>query len=46
MRYISNPPELGGKARGFAQGAVLAAEWIATRKGVFGFDAVLADLAR
>ena len=31
--------------RGFALGAVLAAEWIATRTGVFGFDAVLADLA-
>jgi len=30
--------------RGFALGAVLAAEWIATRTGVFGFDAVLADL--
>jgi len=30
--------------RGFAQGAVLAAEWISTRDGVFGFDAVLADL--
>ena len=30
--------------RGFALGAVLAAEWIATRAGVFGFDAVLADL--
>ena len=25
-------------------GAVLAAEWISTRDGVFGFDAVLADL--
>ena len=30
--------------RGFALGAVLAAEWIASRTGVFGFDAVLADL--
>ena len=30
--------------RGFALGAVLAAEWIASRRGVFGFDAVLADL--
>src|SRR2546422_9892628 len=30
--------------RGFALGAVLAAEWIAIRTGVFGFDAVLADL--
>jgi 4-hydroxy-tetrahydrodipicolinate reductase len=30
--------------RGFALGAVLAAEWIATRSGVFGFEAVLADL--
>jgi 4-hydroxy-tetrahydrodipicolinate reductase len=29
---------------GFALGAVLAAEWIASRTGVFGFDAVLADL--
>jgi 4-hydroxy-tetrahydrodipicolinate reductase len=29
--------------RGFALGAVLAAEWIAGRTGVFGFDAVLAD---
>jgi 4-hydroxy-tetrahydrodipicolinate reductase len=32
--------------RGFALGAVLAAEWIATRKGVFTFDAVLADLGQ
>jgi len=32
--------------RGFALGAVLAAEWIASRSGVFGFDAVLADLGR
>ena len=30
--------------RGFALGAVLAAEWIASRTGVFGFDAVLAGL--
>jgi 4-hydroxy-tetrahydrodipicolinate reductase len=30
--------------RGFALGAVLAAEWIATRRGVHGFDAVLEDL--
>jgi 4-hydroxy-tetrahydrodipicolinate reductase len=30
--------------RGFALGAVLAAEWIATRSGVHGFDAVLEDL--
>lgn len=30
--------------RGFALGAVLAAEWIAARTGVFGFDAVLDDL--
>jgi 4-hydroxy-tetrahydrodipicolinate reductase len=30
--------------RGFALGAVLAAEWIASRRGMFGFDAVLADL--
>ena len=32
--------------RGFALGAVLAAEWIATRTGVHTFDAVLEDLAR
>ena len=32
--------------RGFALGAVLAAEWIAGRTGVFGFDAVLADLGQ
>ena len=31
--------------RGFALGAVLAAEWIATRTGVHSFDAVLEDLA-
>jgi 4-hydroxy-tetrahydrodipicolinate reductase len=31
--------------RGFAAGAVLAAEWIVGRTGVFGFDAVLDDLA-
>jgi 4-hydroxy-tetrahydrodipicolinate reductase len=30
--------------RGFAQGAVLAAEWIATRTGVHAFEAVLDDL--
>ena len=30
--------------RGFATGAVLAAEWIATRSGVHGFEAVLEDL--
>jgi len=30
--------------RGFAVGAVLAAEWIATRSGVYAFDAVLDDL--
>jgi 4-hydroxy-tetrahydrodipicolinate reductase len=30
--------------RGFALGAVLAAEWIATHKGVHTFDAVLDDL--
>ena len=30
--------------RGFALGAVLAAEWIATRTGVHSFDAVLEDL--
>jgi 4-hydroxy-tetrahydrodipicolinate reductase len=32
--------------RGFALGAVMAAEWIADRKGFHGFDAVLDDLAR
>ena len=32
--------------RGFALGAVLAAEWIASRTGVFGFDAVLADFGQ
>jgi 4-hydroxy-tetrahydrodipicolinate reductase len=32
--------------RGFAEGAVLAAEWIATRTGFYGFDAVLEDIAR
>jgi 4-hydroxy-tetrahydrodipicolinate reductase len=32
--------------RGFALGSVLAAEWIANRTGVHGFDAVLADLAK
>lgn len=31
--------------RGFAQGAVLAAEWIATRTGFFTFEQVLNDLA-
>lgn len=30
--------------RGLAQGAVLAAEWIATHKGVHSFEAVLDDL--
>jgi 4-hydroxy-tetrahydrodipicolinate reductase len=30
--------------RGFAQGAVLAAEWIVTRTGVHAFDEVLDDL--
>ncbi len=30
----------------FALGAVMAAEWIATRTGFHGFDAVLDDLAR
>ncbi len=30
--------------RGFALGAVLAAEWIATRSGVHPFEAVLDDL--
>ena len=29
---------------GFAAGAVLAAEWLAGRRGAFGFDDVLADL--
>ena len=32
--------------RGFALGAVLAAEWIATRTGFHSFDAVLEDLSR
>jgi 4-hydroxy-tetrahydrodipicolinate reductase len=32
--------------RGFALGAVLAAEWIATRSGFHSFDAVLEDLTR
>ena len=32
--------------RGFATGAVLAAEWIVGKTGVFGFDAVLDDLTR
>jgi 4-hydroxy-tetrahydrodipicolinate reductase len=32
--------------RGFALGAVLAAEWIATRTGFHSFDAVLEDLAK
>lgn len=32
--------------RGFALGAVLAAEWIATRTGVHDFEAVLEDLRR
>jgi 4-hydroxy-tetrahydrodipicolinate reductase len=32
--------------RGFALGAVLAAEWIATRSGVHSFEAVLDDLIR
>jgi len=32
--------------RGFALGAVLAAEWIATRKGFHPFDAVLEDLLK
>jgi 4-hydroxy-tetrahydrodipicolinate reductase len=30
--------------RGFAVGAVLAAEWIATRTGVYTFEAVLDEL--
>ena len=32
--------------RGFALGAVLAAEWISTRTGFHSFDAVLEDLSR
>jgi 4-hydroxy-tetrahydrodipicolinate reductase len=32
--------------RGFATGAVIAAEWIATRTGFHAFDAVLDDLTR
>ena len=30
---------------GFARGAVLAAEWVVGRRGIYGFDDVLADLA-
>ena len=36
--------DAGEKAKGFALGAVLAAEWIATRRGVHPFSAVLDDL--
>jgi 4-hydroxy-tetrahydrodipicolinate reductase len=32
--------------RGLATGAVIAAEWIAKRTGVFAFDAVIDDLSR
>jgi 4-hydroxy-tetrahydrodipicolinate reductase len=32
--------------RGYAAGAVLASEWVATRKGVYPFDAVLDDLRK
>ncbi len=32
--------------RGFAIGAVLAAEWLVTRTGFFGFEEVLEDLTR
>jgi 4-hydroxy-tetrahydrodipicolinate reductase len=32
--------------RGFAAGAVTAAEWLVDKTGVFGFDAVLDDLTR
>ena len=32
--------------RGFALGSVLAAEWIATRRGFFSFEDVVADLTR
>jgi 4-hydroxy-tetrahydrodipicolinate reductase len=32
--------------RGFALGAVLAAEWVASRTGVHTFDEVVDDLAR
>ena len=32
--------------RGFALGAVLAAEWIATRRGFYTFEDVVADLAK
>lgn len=32
--------------RGFALGAVMAAEWIASRKGFYGFEDVVDDLAR
>jgi 4-hydroxy-tetrahydrodipicolinate reductase len=31
---------------GLALGAVLAAEWVRTRRGVHGFDRVIADLVR
>jgi 4-hydroxy-tetrahydrodipicolinate reductase len=32
--------------RGFAQGAVLAAEWLQSRTGFFSFEEVVADLAK
>ena len=32
--------------RGFAAGSVVAAEWIATRKGFYAFESVLDDLSR
>jgi 4-hydroxy-tetrahydrodipicolinate reductase len=32
--------------RGFAAGAVMAAEWVADKTGVFGFDAVLDEISR
>jgi 4-hydroxy-tetrahydrodipicolinate reductase len=37
--------EHGARGRdGFAEGAVLAAEWLCGRRGMHGFDSVLADL--
>jgi 4-hydroxy-tetrahydrodipicolinate reductase len=32
--------------RGFALGAVRAAEWIAGRSGVYGFETVLDDISQ
>ena len=33
-----------GKADGFALGAVMAAEWIAGKKGIFSIDEMMQDL--